>query len=135
LLKSYLQLMHHLRDFCMLDISIIILMPISIYFSVVVPLTLWSLVHSWIDFSSIESQNPSDHFIQFIYSTRGHCAWRSFLQLIWLVCVWIVCNEKNHHLFRNSAKSLHQMLDKVKIYLVWWLKAKNINLVVNLHSR
>jgi hypothetical protein len=119
----------------MLDITIIILMHISIYSLVVVPLTLWSLVWSWIDFSSMASQNSSNHFIQFIYLDGGHRARQSFSQLIWLVCVWVVWNEINHRLFRNSGKSLHQMLDKVKIYLLWWLKAKNINLVVNLHSR
>jgi hypothetical protein len=87
-----------------------------------------------IGFSSVESLNPSDYLIQFIYSACGRWARRSFLQLIWLVCVWIVWNERNHLLFRNSAKSLIQLLDKVKLYSFWWLKAKNINLLVNLHS-
>jgi hypothetical protein len=37
----------------------------------------------------------SDHFVQFTYSAGGPRARRSFLQIIWLLCVWIVWNEHN----------------------------------------
>jgi hypothetical protein len=33
----------------------------------------------------------------------GLRARRSFLQLIWLACVWIIWNERNHRLFNNAA--------------------------------
>jgi hypothetical protein len=49
--------------------------------------SLWPLVRSWIDFSAVNSQNLSDHFLQFTYSLGGRRARRSFLQLIWLLCV------------------------------------------------
>jgi hypothetical protein len=49
--------------------------------------SLWPLVQSWIDFSAVDSQNLSDHFHQFTYSSDGCRVRRSFLQLIWLLCV------------------------------------------------
>ncbi|MCI01485.1 heat-shock protein, partial [Trifolium medium] len=47
--------------------------------------SLWSLVHSWIGFSSVDSPSLSDHFLQFTYSSGGLRSRRSFMQLIWLV--------------------------------------------------
>ncbi|MCH80187.1 hypothetical protein A2U01_0000951 [Trifolium medium] len=49
--------------------------------------SLWALVRSWIDISSVDSTSLHDHFVQFTYSAGGSRAWRSFLQLIWLACV------------------------------------------------
>ncbi|MCI18370.1 70 kDa peptidyl-prolyl isomerase, partial [Trifolium medium] len=49
--------------------------------------SLWSLVRAWIGFSSMDTQNLSDDFLQFTYSSGSVRARPSFLQLIWLVCV------------------------------------------------
>ncbi|MCI18448.1 tether containing UBX domain for GLUT4, partial [Trifolium medium] len=96
--------------------------------------SLWSLVRSWIGFSSVDSHTLSDHFVQFTYSAGDLRARRSFMQLIWLVCVWVMWNERNHRLFRGSANSLHQMLDKIKIFSYRWLKATSSTLALNYHS-
>jgi hypothetical protein len=60
--------------------------------------SLWPLVRSWIGFSLVDTHTLSDHFVQFTYSAGGSRAHRSFLQLIWLVCVWVVWSERNHRL-------------------------------------
>ena len=91
--------------------------------------SLWQLVRSWIGFSGADTQVLLDYFSQFIYSTCGLKAWSSFLQLIWLLCVWVVCNERNNRLFKNLECSMPQLLDKVKFYSFWWLKAKIANFV------
>jgi hypothetical protein len=65
--------------------------------------SLWALVRSWIGFSAVDAYSLTDHFIQFIYSAGGLRARRSFLQLFWLACVWVVWNERNLRLFRNSG--------------------------------
>ncbi|GAU29681.1 hypothetical protein TSUD_53330 [Trifolium subterraneum] len=96
--------------------------------------SLWSSVRSWIGFSSVDPHNLTDHFLQFTFSSGGLSVRRSFLQLTWLVCVWVIWNERNQRLFRNSEQSLPQLLDKVKLYSYWWLKTTNINLVSNYHS-
>jgi hypothetical protein len=49
--------------------------------------SLWSLVRSWIGFSSMDSQTLFDHFLQFTFSSGGFRARQSFLQFIWLLCV------------------------------------------------
>ncbi|CAJ2627870.1 unnamed protein product [Trifolium pratense] len=78
--------------------------------------SLWSLVSSWIGSSVVTAQTLSDHFIQFTDSAGGSRARRSFMQLIWLACVWVVWTERNHRLFKGSANSVHHMLDKIKTF-------------------
>jgi hypothetical protein len=63
--------------------------------------SLWTSVRSWIEFSLVDPQNLDDHFIRFTFSAGGLRARRSFLQLIWLLCVWVIWNERNQHQFRN----------------------------------
>jgi len=36
-------------------------------------------------------------------------------QLIWLLCTWIVCNERNNRLFNNTITIVPRLLDKVKL--------------------
>ncbi|CAJ2641163.1 unnamed protein product, partial [Trifolium pratense] len=78
--------------------------------------SLWDLVRSWIDIPLVEFVSLRDHFIQFTSSAGGSRARRSFLQLIWLVCVWVVWTERNHRLFRGSADMPHVLLDKIKLF-------------------
>jgi hypothetical protein len=85
-------------------------MPCSIFGS------LWPVIRSWIGLSSVDPQNMSNHFLQFTFSSSGIRAQRSFLQLIRLLCVWVIWNERNQRLFRNSELSITQMLEKVKLY-------------------
>jgi len=66
-----------------------------------------------------------DHFYQFIHSTGGYTPRRSFLHLIWLCCIQVLWSERNHQLFSNDAKSVTQLMEKVKITSLSWLKVKN----------
>ncbi|GAU20762.1 hypothetical protein TSUD_84800 [Trifolium subterraneum] len=52
--------------------------------------SLWSLVSSWVGSATVTAQTLSDHFVQFTTSAGGTRARRSFMQLIWLACVWVV---------------------------------------------
>ncbi|CAJ2678024.1 unnamed protein product [Trifolium pratense] len=96
--------------------------------------SLWSLVTSWIGSSSVTAQTLSEHFVQFTDSAGGSRARRSFMQLVWLVCVWVVWTERNHRLFTGSANSVHHMLDKIKTFSYRWLKATSSTLALNCHS-
>ncbi|GAU26521.1 hypothetical protein TSUD_361540 [Trifolium subterraneum] len=49
--------------------------------------SLWTSVCSWIDITPVHSASIRDYFVQFTCSAGGSRARRSFLQLIWLVCV------------------------------------------------
>jgi len=91
-----------------------------------------SSVMDW--FSSADPQLLSDHFIQFISSTDGLKVRCSFLQLIWLLCIWVVWNERNNKILKNTENFMHQLLDKVKLYSFWWMEAKNANFVLGYHS-
>jgi len=52
--------------------------------------SLWPLGRDWIGFARVDSDIMSDNFLQFIHSIGGGKATRSFLQLIWLLCDWVV---------------------------------------------
>jgi hypothetical protein len=67
-------------------------------------------------------------FFQFIYSAGSLRLRRSFMQLVWFACVWIVWNERNLKVIRNSANTVHQLLDKVKLFSYRWLRVTNVTL-------
>jgi hypothetical protein len=94
---------------------------------------LWAMVRSWIGFSAADAHSLSDHFLQFTYLAGSLRQRRSFLQLVWLACVWVVWNERNHRVFRNSANTVHQLLDKVKLFSYRWLRATDVTLASSLH--
>ncbi|AET02227.1 hypothetical protein MTR_8g037820 [Medicago truncatula] len=87
--------------------------------------SLWSLVRAWLGVSGPDPFIVSDHFLQFTHSTGGLRARRSFMQLVWLLCAWIIWNDRNQRLFNNVGSSIDQLLDKVKWHSLWWLKASH----------
>jgi hypothetical protein len=94
---------------------------------------LWPLVGSWIGFSAADAHTLSVHFVQFTYSAGGLRLRKSFLQLVWLTCVWVVWNERNLKVFRNSANSVHQLLDKVETFSYRWMRTTTATLAINYH--
>lgn len=62
----------------------------------------------------VDTNVLSDNFLQFVYSTGGGKAKRSFFQLIWLLCVWVLWNECNNKVFNNVVTPILRLLDKVK---------------------
>lgn len=50
----------------------------------------------------VDSNVLSDHFVQFVHSTGVSKAHKSFLQLIWLLCAWVLWTERNNRLFNNT---------------------------------
>ncbi|WJX93598.1 hypothetical protein P8452_75105 [Trifolium repens] len=94
--------------------------------------SLWALVRYWIGLTDMHTLTA--HFVQFTYSAGGLCARRSFLQLIWLACVWVLWNKRNHRLFSGTACPVPLLLEKVKMFSFRWLKTTNVNLVSNYHT-
>jgi hypothetical protein len=84
---------------------------------------LWGLLRSWIDISSADPKLLQDNIDQFIHASEGSRARRSFLQLIWLCCIYVMWSERNNRVFKAKENTIHQMLDKVKLHSFWWLKA------------
>ncbi|XP_039688726.1 uncharacterized protein [Medicago truncatula] len=88
--------------------------------------SLWSLVRSWIGFDGVDHCDISNHCAHFAFYTGGLKARRSFLQLIWLLTMWVIWNERNNKIFKQKESSLVQLLDKVKYHSLWWLKANKV---------
>ena len=78
--------------------------------------SLWQHIRSWIGVSGEDPQNISEHFYQFTHYTSHSKARRSFLQLIWLLCVWLVWTERNNRLFNNIETPNDQLLEKAKFH-------------------
>jgi len=89
---------------------------------------------SWLDWSLWGRPSATDHFLQFTFLTGGSVKRRSFMQLICLVCEWVLLNEHNNRLFRNKEINMCSLLEKVKIHSYWWMKAANVVFVLGGHS-
>ncbi|XP_024636608.1 uncharacterized protein [Medicago truncatula] len=63
--------------------------------------SLWPLVRHWLGIVGVDTNVLLDHFLQFVNLSGGGKAARDFLQLIWLLCVWVLWNERNNRLFKN----------------------------------
>jgi len=87
---------------------------------------LWLMVRAWLGVEGVHSHATSDHFLQVIQYAGDLKSRRSLFKLIWLQCVWDLWNERNDRLFQNRQSSLPHLLDKVKSYSLWWLKASNM---------
>jgi hypothetical protein len=87
---------------------------------------LWHHVRAWIGVCEVDPVNVSDHFLQFTYLTEGATTIRSFMQLLWLLCVSVLWTERNNRQFNNTEISIHQLFEKVQIHSYWWMKAANI---------
>jgi hypothetical protein len=88
--------------------------------------SLWPLVREWIGFTGVDTNVMSDHFIQFVHLTGVGKARRSFLQLIWLLCAWVLWTERNNRVFNSVITPIPRLLDKVKYLSLGWLKAKKV---------
>jgi len=86
---------------------------------------LWQHVRNWLGYMGLDPNNISDHLVQFTFLTGVGKARRSFLQIIWILCTWIVWNERNNRLFNNVVTDVPRLLDKIKLLSLGWLKAKN----------
>jgi hypothetical protein len=52
--------------------------------------SLWSHVRLCIGVESADPKHLRDHFVQFVHSSGGTRSCRSFMQLLWLWCVWVI---------------------------------------------
>lgn len=52
--------------------------------------SIWHQVRFWLSFSGGDHQSLDAHFLHFTNYLGGMKTRRSFLQLIWLLCVWLI---------------------------------------------
>ncbi|GAU44687.1 hypothetical protein TSUD_183450 [Trifolium subterraneum] len=94
---------------------------------------LWSSLRAWIGIYSADPLLLRDHCVQFSHSSGDLRARRSFLQLLWLCSVWVVWQERNNRLFKAKESTVHQLLEKIKVHSLWWMKAYNKHICHNSH--
>ncbi|XP_039685111.1 uncharacterized protein [Medicago truncatula] len=95
---------------------------------------LWQYVRAWIGVSGVDPFDVVDHFVQFSY-LLGHAAKkRSFMQLLWLACVWVLWTERNNRQFNNTENTIYQLFVQVQNHSFWWLKAANVVHELGVHN-
>jgi len=94
--------------------------------------SLWRHIMTWIGVAGVDPHSISEHFLQFIHYTGSSKALRSFLQLLWLLRVWLIWSERNNRVLNNIKTPILQLLEKVKFHSLWWLKANNAKFVYSL---
>jgi hypothetical protein len=83
--------------------------------------------------SSADPFHIQDHFVQFVHSAGGSRARRSFMQLLWLCCTWVMCQERNSRIFKAKESTVLQLLEKINVSSLWWVKAPNANVGIDSH--
>jgi hypothetical protein len=68
--------------------------------------SLWCLVRNWVGTSSADPFHIQDHFVQLIYLAGGCRARRSFIQLLWFCCIWVVWQERNSRIFKANESTV-----------------------------
>ncbi|RHN73277.1 putative reverse transcriptase domain-containing protein [Medicago truncatula] len=96
--------------------------------------SLWLMVRDWIGFVGVDTNDLFDHFVQFVHTTVGSKATKYFLQLIWLLCVWVLWTERNNRCFNNHVTPLPRLLDKVKYLSLGWLKVRKVSFMFDTNS-
>jgi len=94
---------------------------------------LWEQVRLWIGFVGVDSNNIADHLMQFTSMTGAGKAKSSFLQLVWLLCTWVMWIERNNRLFNNVVTEVPRLHDKIKVLSLAWLKAKKATFIFGTH--
>jgi hypothetical protein len=95
---------------------------------------LWQHVRNWLGISGADPFHIHARFIQFTNALGTSRSRRSFMQLLWLLCVWTLWDERNNRLFNNVHTTLTDLIDKVKYTSLWWLKATNASFVYGSQS-
>jgi len=90
---------------------------------------LWHHVRLWLGFLGVDYQSIGPHFVHFTNYFGGLKLRRSFLQLIWLLCVWLIWKERNNRIFNNIITPIEDLVEKVKFHSYWWLHANNASFV------
>jgi hypothetical protein len=65
--------------------------------------------------------------------SRGQPSSPLFHALRWLCCIWVAWQEWNSRIFKAKESTVPQLLVKVKVHFLWWMKAYNVNIGINSH--
>ena len=97
--------------------------------------SLWQHVRAWLGFSDVDQQTLGDHFLQCTNYLGGMKTRQSFLQLICLLCVWLIWKERNNKLFNNIYTLLRSLWKRLSFILIGgWLRANNVAFVYGCQS-
>jgi hypothetical protein len=96
--------------------------------------SVWFAVLQWLGISFVALGGCRDHFTQFGHLAGLPRSSYSFLQLIWMACVWVIWKERNNRVFHQKITDSQSIADKVKLLSFQWLKVNLITFVFSYHD-
>lgn len=78
---------------------------------------LWSHVRAWVGICGADPLYVSDHFLQFTYLAGGAKSRHFFMQLLWLLYVWVLWTVRNNRQFNNTEFLSIKWLTKLRCIL------------------
>jgi len=96
--------------------------------------SLWYQVWQWLGISSMMPSDIRHYYFQFTNMAGLPQVTHSFLRIIWFVSAWVLWKGRNICVFQNAVYSPAGMLEKVKLYSFFWLKAKRANFNYSYHD-
>jgi hypothetical protein len=85
---------------------------------------LWTLVWNWLGISFVYAGELRHHFIQFTRMVGMPIYSHLYFRIIWFVTIWLLWNERNNRVFKNTGSSSFVLIEKVKLQSFIWLKSK-----------
>ncbi|AES82220.1 transmembrane protein, putative [Medicago truncatula] len=71
--------------------------------------SVWLAVLQWLRLSFVAPARCRNHFIQLVQLVGFPRSSYTFLQIIWMACVWIVWMERTNHVFHQLATTPHTL--------------------------
>ena len=96
--------------------------------------SVWFVVLQWLGLSFVALGGCRDHFTHFGHLTGLPRSSYSFLQLIWMACVWVIWKERNNKVFHQKITDPQSIADKIKQLSFQWLKANMLTFVFSYHD-
>ena len=79
---------------------------------------IWYDIYTWLGLASAKPTTVHEHILQFRSLDSFSKTFYYTFDLIWLSCTWIVWRDRNSRVFQLKGNSIHQLIDKIKLYII-----------------
>jgi len=107
---------------------------ITFFFSYDIFGSVWSAALQWLYISFVAPTQSMYHILQFGQMVGLLRSSYTFLQIIWMACVWIIRKERNNRIFHQRTVDTKTLSGKVKLLSFHWLRANMLTFVFSYHE-
>ena len=77
--------------------------------------SVWYLLSNWLSIDFVSPGSISEHFCHFIHLAGMSRSSQLYFKVIWLVCVCVICKERNNRIFKNVVTNPLNIIEKVNL--------------------